>query len=381
MPEAGPLGETQAAGRRLRIGLVGCGDVARRRYLPALASLAEQVEVAGCCDPRIDAARSVARAAGSWSPDAHAYDDLRDMLEQARLDAAINITPAPEHGHVTAACLEAGIRVYSEKPIASTLAEADRLIALADERALLLLCAPAVVVTRWFRWLAEIVASRRLGRLTLAVAHHADTGPVSWREYTGRPGVFYGPGVGPVLDHGVYRLHAMTALMGPVGRVQAMGAIANPTRTVRAGPQAGETITVTSPDHVLLNLEFANGGLGQLLASFAAPATQAPWLELQFTEGTISFAGDAADPNPSASIFFDDESPLGLEGWVHGLQPPPPRDELGVVESGVAHFIACLRGEQQPALTAAHARHVLDVTLKAYQSIEDGRSHETETTL
>ncbi len=44
------------------------------------------------------------------------------------------------------------------------------------------------------------------------------------------------------------------------------------------------------------------------------------------------------------------------------------------------HFIGCLRGEATPVLTAEHARHVLDIILKAYASIDDGRSHETETT-
>jgi len=64
--------------------------------------------------------------------------------------------------------------------------------------------------------------------------------------------------------------------MGPVRRVQAMGAIGNPTRVVRAGPRVGQTISVTTPDHVLINLEFASGALGQLLASFGTASTLAP---------------------------------------------------------------------------------------------------------
>ena len=55
-------------------------------------------------------------------------------------------------------------------------------------------------------------------------------------------------------------------------------------------------------------------------------------------------------------------------------------DETGVVETGITHFVACLRGESTPILTAEHARHVLDITLKAYDSIADGGSHRTETT-
>jgi predicted dehydrogenase len=376
-----PRAAKPSAGGRLRIGIVGCGDVAHRWYLPALAELRDHVELVGCCDQRPEAAERAAAATRDWSPGVEVYTGLAEMLEHARLDAAINITPAPAHGSVSRACLEAGVHVYSEKPIASSISDADGLIEIAEQKQLLLLCAPGMAVMRRIRWLAEIAASGQLGPLTLAVAQHADTGPASWREYTGDPEVFYGPGVGPVFDHGIYHLHTMTAVLGPVRRVQAMGVISNPKRTIKGGPRAGETFDVTAPDHVLMNLEFESGALGQLLASFAAAATQAPSLELHFPRGTVSLMGLLGRRDGPISLYLDDESPMGLEGWVHGVEPPPPADELDVVEAGVAHFIACLRGEARPVLTAQHARHVLDIILKAYESIADGRSHETETTM
>src|SRR6185369_15932250 len=117
--------------------------------------------------------------------------------------------------------------------------------------------APGVAVTSRFRWLDALVRSGRFGRPTLVVAHHADPGPAAWREYTGDPTPFYQEGVGPVFDHGVYRLHEMTAVLGSVRRVQAMGSIALPRRRVRGGPLTGHTIDVTTPDHVLIQLEFA----------------------------------------------------------------------------------------------------------------------------
>jgi predicted dehydrogenase len=367
-------------GDRLRLAVVGCGDVARRRYLPTLAEMADRVDLRACCDPDRRAAERAARLVeGAW-PDNRAFARLDDVFRDIELDAVVNLTPAPVHAEVTEACLQAGLHVYSEKPLASTIAGADRLIGLAKDNEILLLCAPGVAVTKRIRWLVDIVASGRLGQPTLAVAQHADTGPATWREYTGDPSVFYGPGVGPVFDHGVYRLHAMTTVLGPVRRVQAMGTIAVPRRLVRAGPLAGRTIDVRTPDHVLINLEFANGALGQLLASFAAPATQAPWLELHCTNGTVSFPGESSDPDAPVDIYLDDDSPLGLEGWTRGLHPPPPGKEPGVVEAGIAHFVGCLFGEERPVLTAEHARHVLDVILKAYDSIRDGQSHATETT-
>jgi predicted dehydrogenase len=365
---------------RVRLGIVGCGDVSRRRYLPMLVSLADRVDLVACSDPSAEALDAAVGAARTTWPNVRGFRDLGECLAAAGLDAVMDLTPAPIHAAVNQQCLEAGVAVYSEKPLAGTLADADRLIDTAKAKHVLFLCAPGEAVSRRGRWLSEIVTSGRLGRLTLAVAHHADSGPATWREYTGDPTVFYGPGVGPVFDHGVYRLHLMTTLLGPVRRVQAMGGISAPTRMVRAGPLAGRTIPVTAPDHVLINLEFANGALGQLLASFGTANTQAPWLELHFTNATLSYLGASHDPTAPASIYFDDDSPLGLEGWVHGLRPPPPDDGLGSVESGIRHFVACLRGEETRVLTAEHARHVLDITLEAYESIADGTSHETTTT-
>ena len=367
-----------AADHQLRLAIVGTGDVAYRHYLPALESLGDRVAITAFVDPRPGAAERAATAVAGWSPGVASYLDLDAMLADGVADAAIDLAPAPRHGPINAAILDAGLHLYSEKPLAGSVPEADRLIATAAERGVRFLCAPGVAVTERFRWLAELIASGRYGRPTLAVTHHADPGPAAWREYTGDPTPFYREGVGPVFDHGVYRLHALTMLLGPVARVQAMGTIATPTRVVRGGPLTGQTIEVTTPDHVLINLEFAGGALGQLLASFGTPSSLAPWLELHFPMATLSFSGPGYDKDDPVSLYVDDDGPLAREGWQHGIEVPT--DEISVVEAGARHFIDCLRGEAEPVLTAEHARHVLEITLEAYASIADGRTHELETT-
>ncbi len=362
----------------IRIAIVGCGDVAYRHYLPALERLADRVAIAAFVDPRPGAAAEAAASVAAWSPGAAAHEHVDEMLAQGGVDAAVDLTPAPRHGTVNQAILDAGLHLYSEKPLASSIPDGDRLIATAADRGALFLCAPGSAATKRFRWLCDVITSGRYGAPTLAVAHHADPGPAAWREYTGDPSPFYREGVGPVFDHGVYRLHEMTTLLGPVARVQAMGAISSPSRVVRGGPLTGRTIAVTTPDHVLINLEFANGALGQLLASFGTPTTKAPWLEVHFPMATISFGGQSWELDAPVSVYVDDDGPNAAEGWL--AETDVPLDDVGVVETGVAHFVACLRGEATPILTAEQACHTLDITLKAYESIVDGRSHATETT-
>ena len=186
----------------MRITVIGCGDVGFRRYLPALGALADRVEIRALVDARPEATARAVIAVQGWS-NAGEFTSVAEMLDAGDVDAAVNLTPAPVHAEVTEACLRAGLHVYSEKPIAGTLADADLVIETARAADRLLLCAPGVAVTRRFEWLRDIAASERFGKPTLAVAQHADTGPATWREYTGDPTVFYGPGVGPVFDHGV----------------------------------------------------------------------------------------------------------------------------------------------------------------------------------
>ena len=366
------------AGAPLRLGIIGCGDVAYRHYLPVLEPDAARVRIVSVMDTRLEAAEALTREIASWSPDARAFDTLDAMLEAGGLDGVIDLAPAPSHGVVNETILAAGVPLYTEKPLASTVAQADRLIETARAAGVTFLSAPGEAATRRMKWLDELIRSGRYGRPTLVFAHHADPGPAAWREYTGDPRPFYGPGVGPVIDHGVYRLHQMTMLLGPVVRVQAMGTISIPNRVARGGPLRGHPISVTTPDHVLINLEFVSGALGQLLASFATAASKMPWLEVHLEGASISFGGRSWEIDSPVSLYVDDGTPDAEEGWQDAIEIPV--DDLPVVESGARHFVDVLLGEAEPVLTAEHARHVLDIIVKAYASIDDGATHATETT-
>ena len=83
------------AGAPLRLGIVGCGDVAYRHYLPALEPDAARVRIVSVMDTRLEAAEALTREIASWSPDARAYDELDAMLEAGGLDGVIDLAPAP----------------------------------------------------------------------------------------------------------------------------------------------------------------------------------------------------------------------------------------------------------------------------------------------
>jgi predicted dehydrogenase len=361
----------------LQLGVIGCGDVAFSVYLPGLATMLDRLQVAACFDIRADRAERAAAMFGG----ARAYTDYAAFLAQPQLDAVLNLTPAPLHYEITAAALRAGLHVYSEKPLASSLADARALIELAHQQDRMLLCAPGTMVTQRFRWLKGLLADGRIGRPTLATAQTAGMGPAAWRQYTGDPAVFYTASVGPLIDTGVYLLHALTGLLGAAQRVQAFGGVSIPQRRALIPQRFGELVDVTTNDHMLLHLDFGENTFGQVLSSFAVPRSKAPTLEIHCTRGSVSVSTEAWYVASSpVDVYLTDESVHGLEGWVQGGVVPPERaPALNTLVAGVAHFVDCLAGTATPVLTAQHALHVLEIMLAAQTSTREGRAVELET--
>jgi UDP-N-acetyl-2-amino-2-deoxyglucuronate dehydrogenase len=107
-----------------RAAVVGCGDVSVV-HLQAIAKL-DGAEPAGVCD--VDPERAAAAAERYGVP---AFADHRELLAAVRPDVVHVCTPHDQHTPVVIDCLEAGVAVLAEKPVAHTVAEADRLIAAA----------------------------------------------------------------------------------------------------------------------------------------------------------------------------------------------------------------------------------------------------------
>jgi predicted dehydrogenase len=362
----------------ISLGIVGCGDVAFRTYLPGLRPMLEDGSV--CVAVLFDPVRERAERAAALFPDARAVTSLEELLRHPGLDVGVNLTPAPLHREVTAALLEAGLHVFTEKPIAGTVAEAQALIALAERQGKLLFSAPAVMATGRFRWLKRVVEAGKIGRPTLVTAQMANMGPAAWRAYTGDPAVFYSASVGPLIDTGVYVLHAATGLLGPAKRVQAFGGTVIPKRTVLVERLLGQEITVETADQLLIHLDFGDNVFAQIHSSFATPRTKAPAFELHGTGGSISIStSDWYNANGATEILIRDDSPLGVEDWQRvNLPTPTPYDHL--IAAGVPQLVACLRGEEAPILTAEHATHVLEIMLAAQQAAGSGETISLNTT-
>ena len=109
-----------------RVLLVGCGGISRE-WLGAAEQFPD-LELVGLVDLSLGAAEARAAEFGLAVP---LGTDLSAMLARTRPDVVFNCTVPEAHFTVTTAALDAGAHVFSEKPLASTLAEAEAMIAAA----------------------------------------------------------------------------------------------------------------------------------------------------------------------------------------------------------------------------------------------------------
>lgn len=127
---------------RLKIALIGAGQIARTTHIPNLKKIPE-TEITGICDTRIEAAQQTAREGGIQ----HYYGSHVEMIEKERPDAVIICVPNQCHCEMTMSALDMGCHVLCEKPPAMTAEQAEQMEKKAKEKGKLYLmvfiCAPA----------------------------------------------------------------------------------------------------------------------------------------------------------------------------------------------------------------------------------------------
>jgi myo-inositol 2-dehydrogenase/D-chiro-inositol 1-dehydrogenase len=108
----------------LAVGVVGCGAIARAVHLPILRRL-PGVRVAAVADPD-PICRAAARA---LVPGARDVPSAEALFESGELDAVVIAAPTAAHAGLAVAAFERGLHVYLEKPVATSLDDAARVVA------------------------------------------------------------------------------------------------------------------------------------------------------------------------------------------------------------------------------------------------------------
>lgn len=258
----GPASET---GRRLRHAIVGAGANVFTMHRPALGL--PSVELVGVADVNREVAERRAEELGC-----PAFTDHRAMLERARPEVVVVMTPHPFHARIAIDALEAGAHVLCEKPMAVHVGEADAMIEAAERAGRLL------AINLQFRHRPEVRAAKRLieaGRLgELQRIDALATWTRAGIYYTVAPwrGTWKGEGGGVLMNQAPHNLDLVAHLMGMPARLVAW------TRT--------RLHQIETEDTAHAMLEWSNGALGSLHVS-TAEADKGDRVEVLGTAGRL----------------------------------------------------------------------------------------------
>jgi predicted dehydrogenase len=238
-------------GDKVRVGHIGCGSVSGS-YLPVMAKH-PNVEVVSVCD--IIPERAKKRAEQFKVP--NVYPNIDAMLAGAEFDFLVNTTSMPSHYPVNKKGLEAGKHVWSEKPMALEVSKGKELIALAQNKGVGFWAAPNCVTSPQFAFMAQTIASGKIGKVTASHGTYGHGGP-TWSAW------FYQKGGGSLYDLGVYNVTTLTGLLGPVTEVVGMTDIAYPTRKV----DDQGIVKVEADENTMLIMRHQSGTLSHVQTGF-----------------------------------------------------------------------------------------------------------------
>ncbi|MEI6219531.1 MAG: Gfo/Idh/MocA family oxidoreductase, partial [bacterium] len=235
----------------IRIGIVGCGQIATVEHAPALSRL-PGVRLAAFCDI-VKSKREHFR--DTFAPEAAVFSSLSALLK-TDLDAVVVSVPNYLHCRMTLAALKAGLHVLCEKPMAGNLADAAKIVAAARRAHRIVHVNQSLRYSRFHTAIADLIRKGSIGQPIhiRCIRGHGTTPDKGWS-----PGakwfVSRKAQGGVIFDIGV---HMADMLQWWFGRVDEISAVAN-TRTPG----------IDVPDHVASVFRFSNGATGILELSWA----------------------------------------------------------------------------------------------------------------
>lgn len=345
------------------IGIIGAGNISGA-YLK-IAREFGLFRVAAIAD--LDPARAQAQASAHGTRAV----GLEDLLADPEIVAVVNLTPPAAHAATSLAILNAGKHVYSEKPLATSRADGQAILAAARARGLRVGGAPDTFLGAGLQTAREVLDAGLIGRPVAATAFMLGSGPESWHP---DPDFFYQPGAGPLFDMGPYYLTALVHLLGGVTHAGGSAVRAHAERVIGSGARQGRRVPVHTPTHVTAQLTFgpdaahpaAAGPVATFIASFDVQASELPRMELYGTAGTLSLP----DPNTFGGPLRVRHA--GQDQWETVPLTRPFQDNARGI--GLADMLAATERGGPHRASGELAYHVLDVMQTVLDAAEAGRT-------
>ena len=321
-----------------------------------LARVSSELPYAHCIAASdVDFARAQ-KLAGSCGGEA--YQDFHEMLERHQPEAVIVATPEPYHLEPVRAAARAGCHVFLEKPMATTLEDADAIMQACTEAGVKLMVGYILRFGVTYALIQSAIAEGSIGRFLSAYARRV-IGISEARRLGGR--------VSPASYIAVHDIDQML-WYHPV-----------PVKSVYARALYGRVWEeLGTYDSAWMMIEFEDGALGVHEVGWCLPEEWAKW------ERPVSWGGfgdvhmKVLGTQGSLNLDFTPMNLFGVdrEGWKmpETRHWPAMHGKLvGAAKLEMEHFYECILEDKQPLVSGEDGRRSLEVLVAAERSIAEGR--------
>ena len=263
----------------LGFGVIGTGTYCDH-YLRNLGPVYKNVRPVGCADLNTEAARA---AAERWNiPKVYTADE---MMADPEVDIVLILTNPASHYSLTMQALKAGKHVYCEKPLATSLEQANEIVEYAEKQGLFVGAAPDTFLSPEYQTVRKLIDEGAIGKVINVTANYVGPGADLWHP---NAGFLYKQGGGPALDMGPYFLTTLVSLLGPLDSLFCYANCGWDVRNIH-----GKDVDVDVMTNYCAVLKFANGTIGNINLTYDEWKSDLPGMELYGTDGVII----APDPN------------------------------------------------------------------------------------
>ncbi len=336
--------------KHINIGVIGSGFMGA--LLTKAACELPYVNCVGAADIDVSRASKLVNDVGG-----QAYDDYEEMLENEKPQAVIIATPEPYHLEPVRAAASRGMQIFLEKPMATTLEDADAINKICHNANVMLMIGYILRFEVSYAMIQSAISEGSIGTFMSAYARRMATIDEA-RRLEGR--------VSPLTYIGVHDIDQML-WYHPV-----------PVQSVYARALRGRVWEeLGTYDSAWLMIEFEDGAIGVHEVGWCLPEEWAKWK----TPGSWSGFGDVRmNVLGTKGNLFLEFTPMNLygvnrEGWKMPDTrhwPTLHNKMIGAVKFEIEHFIDCVLNQKEPLVTGLDGRASLEVMLAAEKSIATG---------
>ncbi|QBO35958.1 Gfo/Idh/MocA family oxidoreductase [Periweissella cryptocerci] len=244
--------------KKLNVGIIGCGKISQTRHIPEYAQN-KNVNIIGYFDFVAERSAEMAAQFGG-----EVFNSVEAMLANTEIDAVSVCVANDAHADITIQALNAGKDVLCEKPMATSLADAERMVAAAEKNNAKLMIDQNQRLAKSHVVAKQLLDRDEIGNVLTFKTTFGHGGPETWSVDPGANTWFFDKNkskYGAIFDLGVHKLDLMLYLLG--GKVTSAFSWLT---TLDKRDSNGDLIGVD--DNAISIYEFNSGVLGTVTASW-----------------------------------------------------------------------------------------------------------------